>query len=182
MSVSLGTLMLHGDKQKIGHEKNLTMIWIAGRATHRFIATIGGARGMEVTTGGSGRHVNARTVVVIRELMKISSNNGLEKMMQTPVKATQRLMTKMSGRRPLEDIAGKSGGKKRHEADWWQQAQKRHGEDWWPERSGADWWQQKRDQWQGQVGVSVPGTQLVDRAVLLATRHKIRHCFNGKRK
>ena len=112
MSVSLGTLMLHGDKQKIGHEKNLTMIWIAGRATHRFIATIGGARGMEVTTKGSGRHVSARTVVVIRELMKISSNNGLEKMMQTPVKATQRLMTKMSGRRPLEDIAGKSGGKK----------------------------------------------------------------------
>ena len=32
----------------------------------------------------------------------------------------------------------------------------------------------------GKDGVSVPGTQLVDRAVLLSTRHGIRHCFNGK--
>ena len=54
-SVSVGTLMLHGGKQKIGHEKNLTMMRMIGRATHRFIQTIGGTRGMEVTTEGSGK-------------------------------------------------------------------------------------------------------------------------------
>ena len=112
MSDSVGTLMLHGGKQKIGHEKNLTMIKMTGRATHQFIPTIGGARGVEVTTEGSGRHVSARTVVVIREIMKIGSNNDMEKMMQMLVQATQLLMTKMSGRRPLKDIGGKSGGKR----------------------------------------------------------------------
>ena len=102
----------HGGKQKIGHEKNLTMMRMIGRATHRFIQTIGGARGMEVTTEGSGRHVSAGTVVVIREMMKIGYNNGLEKMMQMLVQATQRLMPKIGGRRPLENIGGKSGGKR----------------------------------------------------------------------
>ena len=67
---------------------------------------------MEVTTEGSGRHVSAGTVVVIREMMKIGYNNGLEKMMQMLVQATQRLMTKIGGRRPLENICGKSGGKR----------------------------------------------------------------------
>ena len=94
-SVSVGTLMLHGGKQKIGHEKNLTMMRMIGRATHRFIQTICGTRGM-----------------VIREMMKIGYNNGLEKMMQMLVQATQRLMTKIGGRRPLENICGKSGGKR----------------------------------------------------------------------
>jgi len=112
ISVSVGTLMLHGGKQKIGHEKNLTMMRMIGRATHRFIQTMGGAKGMEVTTEGSGRHVIAGTVVVIREMMKIGYNNGLEKMMQMLVQATQRLMTKIGGRRPLENICGKSGGKR----------------------------------------------------------------------
>ena len=98
--------------RKNGHEKNTTMIKMTGRATQQFIPTIGGARGMEVTTEGSGRHVSARTIVVIREIMKIGSNNDMEKMMQMLVQATQLLMTKMSGRRSLKDIVGKSGGKR----------------------------------------------------------------------
>ena len=87
--------MLHGGKQKIGHEKNLTMMRMIGRATQRFIQTIGGARGMEVTTEGTGRHVSAGTVVVIREMMKIGYNNGLEKMMQMLVQATRLLMKRL---------------------------------------------------------------------------------------
>ena len=46
-NVSVGTLMLHGSKQKIGHERKLTIMRMLGRATSRFMQTIGGARGME---------------------------------------------------------------------------------------------------------------------------------------
>ncbi len=150
MSVSIGTTMLHGGKQKIGHEKNLTMIRMTGRATHRLVQTIGGAKGMKVTTKDSGRHFSARTVVVIRQLIKIGSNNGLQKTMQMFVQATQRLMTKISGRRPLEDIGGKSGGKRGTKKIGGNRRKEEHGEDWWPKGSGANWWQERRNQWQGQ--------------------------------
>ena len=116
LSVNVGTTMLHGGKQKIGHEKTPTMIRMTGRATHRLVQTIGGAKGMKVTTKGSGRHVSARTVVVIRKLMKIGSNNGREKTMQMFVQATQRLMTKISGEdrwKTLEEKVVAKGAQRR---------------------------------------------------------------------
>ena len=180
MSVSVGTLMLHGAKQKIGHEKNLTMIKMTGRATQQFIPTIGGARGMEVTTEGSGRHVSARTIVVIREIMKIGSNNDMEKMMQMLVQATQLLMTKMSGRRPLKDIGGKSGGKRGTEKIGGNRRKRGMAKIGGQRGLGQTGGRRGVINGRGKDGVSVPGTQLVDRAVLLSTRHGIRHCFNGK--
>ena len=179
-SVSVGTLMLHGGKQKIGHEKNLTMMRMIGRATHRFIQTIGGARGMEVITEGSGRHVSAGTVVVIREMMKIGYNNGLEKMMQMLVQATQRLMTKIGGRRPLENIGGKSGGKRGTEEIGGKRRKRGMTKIGGQRGLGQSGGRRGVINGRGKDGVSVPGTQLVDRAVLLSTRHGIRHCFNGK--
>ena len=71
------------------------MMRMIGRAAQRFIQTIGGARGMEVTTEGTGRHVSAGTVVVIREMMKIGYTNSLEKMMQMLVQATRLLMKRL---------------------------------------------------------------------------------------
>ena len=179
MSVSVGTTMLHGGKQKIGHEKNLTMIRMTGRATHRLVQTIGGAKGMKVTTKGSGRHVSARTVVVIRKLMKIGSNNGREKTMQMFVQDTQRLMTKISGRRPLEDIGGKSGGKRGTEKIGGNRRKRGMAKIGGQRGLGQTGGRRGVINGRGKDGVSDPGTQPVDRPVLLSTRHGIRHCFNG---
>ena len=165
--------------RKNGHEKNLTMIKMTGRATQQFIPTIGGARGMEVTTEGSGRHVSARTVVVIREVMKIDSNNGLEKMMQMFVQATQRLMTKISGRRPWEDIGGKSGGKRGTEKIGGNSRKRGMAKIGGQRGLGQTGGRRGVINGRGKDGVSDPGTQPVDRPVLLSTRLGIRHCFNG---
>ena len=176
-SVSVGTLMLHGGKQKIGHEKNLTMMRMLGRATHRFIQTIGGERGMEATTEGSGRHVSAGTLVVLREMTKIGYKNGLEKMMKMLVQATQRFMKKIGGKRALENIGGKSGGKRGTEKIGGKRGMKKIGGKRGLGQSGG---RRGVINIRGKDGVSVPGIQLVDRALPMFTRHGIRHCFNGK--
>ena len=176
-SVSVGTLMLHGGKQKIGHEKNLTMMRMLGRATHRFIQTIGGARGMEATTEGSGRHVSAGTLVLLREMTKIGYKNGLEKMMRMFVQATQRFMKKIGGKRALENIGGKSGGKRGTEKIGGKRGMKKIGGKRGMEQSGD---MRGLKNIRGKDGVSLPGIQFVDRALPMFTRHGIRHCFNGK--
>ena len=112
-------------------------------------------------------------------MMKIGYKNCLEKMMQMLVQATQRLMTKIGVRMPLENI-GKSGGKrgteeiggKRHKRGMTKIGGQRG--------LGQSGGRRGVINIRGKDGVSVPGTQLVDRAVLLSTRHGIRHCFNGK--
>ena len=179
MSVSVGTTMLHGDKQKIGHQKNLTMIRMTGRATHRLVQTIGGARGMKVTTKGSGRTVSARTVVVIRKLMKIDSTNGREKTMQMFVQATQRLMTKINGEdhwKTLEEKVVTKGAQRRLEATGAKRSMAKIG----GQRDlGQTGGRKGVINGKGKDGLSDPGTQPVNRPVLLSTRHGIRHCFNG---
>ena len=149
MSVSVGTLMLHGALQKKwsreehNHDKD---DWAGYAAIHS-------DNWCRQRHGGYNprfwQQVSARTIVVIREIMKIGSNNDMEKMMQMLVQATQLLMTKMSGRRSLKDIVGKSGGKRGTEKIGGNRRKrgmaKIGGQGVW-----ADWWQERRDQWQGQ--------------------------------
>ena len=88
-------------------------------------------------------------------MTKISYKNGLENMMRMLVQATHGVMKKTGGKRGMEKIGGKIG----------------------METSGG---MRGMKNIRGKHGVSLPGIQVVDRALPMFTRHGIRHCFNGK--